>query len=62
MWPFITFVLLAVLLVVQRQWRRRCADFETELTRAKRDYADLKELHHEKMAHESAQLQALFRP
>ena len=60
LWPFITFVLLAVLLVVQRQGRRRCADFEKELVRAQRDYADLKDLHHQKMAHESAQLQALF--
>ena len=60
MWPFIAFVLLAALLIVQRQWRRRGADFETALARMHRDYAELKELHQQKMAQESAQLQALF--
>ena len=60
MWPFIAFVLLAVLLLGHRQSRRRCADIEQELARTRRDYADLKDLHHQKMAHESAQLQALF--
>ena len=60
MWPFIAFVLLAALLLGHRQSRRRCADIEQELARTRRDYADLKDLHHQKMAHESAQLQALF--
>jgi two-component system phosphate regulon sensor histidine kinase PhoR len=60
MWPFIAFVLLVVLLVFQRQWRRRRADLERELARTQRDYAELKDLHQQKMAQESAQLQALF--
>ncbi len=60
LWPFIAFVLLVVLLVIQRQWRRRCADLERKLARTQRDYAELKDLHQQKMAQESAQLQALF--
>ncbi len=60
MWPFIAFLLLALLLVLHRQWRQRRADFETALLRARRDYDELKELHQQKMAQESAQLQALF--